>query len=95
MNEGLPGAELVEQGLRDLRAGRITEAALLLLVAGPRLRGLGVPIDEQPALRPYEHRLYSLVEERLGTGAHSYYNSLIRRIVSYARARQGVGLLES
>jgi hypothetical protein len=27
-----------------------------------------------------------LLEERLGNGAHSYYNSLIRRIVSFAHA---------
>src|SRR6266568_672727 len=30
--------------------------------------------------------LYAHFEERLGNGAHSYYNSLIRRIVSYAHA---------
>jgi hypothetical protein len=26
------------------------------------------------------------LEQRLGAAAHSYYNSLIRRIVSFARA---------
>ena len=36
--------------------------------------------------RPYEHQLYARLAERLGTAAHSHYNGLIRRIVSYAHA---------
>lgn len=44
-------------------------------------------VPESPDLpRPYEHRLYELIEKRLGDEAQSYYNSLIRRIVSYARS---------
>lgn len=82
----LPGEELVQQGLTDLAANQTTECALLVMVASPRLRRLGVEIPERPFPKPYEHQLYALLEERLGTGAHSYYNSLIRRIVSYARA---------
>ena len=83
----LPGEDLVNEGLNDLKEGRDTEAALLLLVAGPRLRSLGVPVPDQDSPRPFEHLLYEKIEDRLGSGAHSYYNSLIRRIVSYARAR--------
>ena len=41
----LPGSELVEQGLADLAAGRETEAALLLEIAAPRLRRVGVGVD--------------------------------------------------
>ena len=82
----LPGEDLVTQGLADLAKGILTESALLILVAGPRLRGLGIDVPERSIEGPYEHALYSLIEERLGTGAHSYYNSLIRRIVSYAHA---------
>ncbi|PWU13921.1 MAG: hypothetical protein C5B50_18230 [Verrucomicrobia bacterium] len=82
----LPGAELVEQGLRDLADGRETECSLLLLVAAPRLRALGIQVPNLDVPRPFEHRLYELLEARLGAGAHSYYNSLIRRIVSYAHA---------
>lgn len=83
---GLPGGELVRQGMDDLAQDRMTEAALLLLIAAPRLRALGVPIPDKPLPLPVEHELYSRLEERLGAGAHSYYNSLIRRIVSYAHA---------
>jgi hypothetical protein len=82
----LPGEDLVTQGLTDLAKGVLSESALLVLVAGPRLRGLGIQVPEWKLSEPYEHALYSLIEERLGAGAHSYYNSLIRRIVSYAHA---------
>jgi len=82
----LPGEDLVTQGLADLAKGILSESALLVLVAGPRLRGLGIDVPERSIDGPYEHALYSLIEERLGKGAHSYYNSLLRRIVSYAHA---------
>ncbi len=82
----LPGEDLVTQGLKDLKEGRESEASLLLLVAGPRLRSLGIAVPARTSPRPFEHLLYELIEDRLGKGAHSYYNSLIRRIVSYARA---------
>jgi hypothetical protein len=82
----LPGEELVQQGLADLSENRETECSLLLLIAAPRLRRLGIQIPDRPSPRPYEHQLYARLDQRLGNAAHSYYNSLIRRIVSYARA---------
>jgi hypothetical protein len=83
--EGLPGAELVIEGLDDLGNGRITECSLLLLVAAPRLRALGIDIPVCPEIeRPVEHRLYEHLEHTHGEGAHSRYNSLIRRIVSFS-----------
>jgi hypothetical protein len=81
-----PGEELIRQGLIDLAGDRMTDCALLVLIAGPRLRRLGLEIPESQFPRPFEHQLYARLEERLGPGAHSSYNSLIRRIVSYARA---------
>ena len=82
----LPGEELVQEGLSDLSQNRETDCSLLLLIAAPRLRRLGIQIPERPSPSPYEHQLYARLDQRLGTAAHSYYNSLIRRIVSYARA---------
>jgi hypothetical protein len=82
----LPGEDLVEQGLADLAEGRLTDCSLLVLIAGPRLRELGIVVPDRRLDRPYEHELYDRLEQRLGTAAHSYYNSLIRRIVSYAHA---------
>jgi hypothetical protein len=83
---GLPGVELVEKGLADIRSERVTEFALLLQVAGPRLRALGIEIPRLALTLPFEHRLYELLEEKCGADAHSQYNALIRRIVSFARA---------
>src|SRR5438874_7487581 len=82
----LPGEELVQEGLADLARGKISDCALLVVIASPRLKSLGLEIPRIDLPGPHEHRLYERLEERLGSGAHSYYNSLIRRIVSFARA---------
>jgi hypothetical protein len=81
---GLPGAELVEQGLADLKARRETEAALLVSIGAPRLAQLGIALPR--VLPDAEHRLYALLSEREGDAAHSRYNALIRRLVSFERA---------
>src|SRR4051794_19689075 len=86
LESSLPGADLVKQGLADLKGGRVSDFALLLLAAGPSLRNVGLDIPERSTDRPYHHLLYERQEDRLGEGAHSYYNSLMRRIVSYTRA---------
>ncbi len=38
MDAVLPGEDLIEAGLEDLRAGRDTIAALLVAIGSPRLR---------------------------------------------------------
>lgn len=81
---GLPGGELVEEGLADLAAGRESVPALLVSIGAPRLRQLGVPI-EAPFPGP-EHRLYLRLREDDPDGAHSRYNALLRRLVSFERA---------
>ncbi|MGH7973465.1 MAG: hypothetical protein ACREIC_32515 [Limisphaerales bacterium] len=87
LGEGLlPGEELARRGIDDLEKNLVTDYSLLVLIAAPRLRFLGIQVPDREFQRPYEHSLYSRVEQRLGTDAHSYYNSLIRRIVSYSRA---------
>jgi hypothetical protein len=84
---GLPGADLVLTGLPELQQEEPTECALLVLIASPRLRRLGFQIPERPDIaRPYEHRLYELLERDHGAGAYSRYNSLLRRIVSFSQA---------
>jgi len=80
----LPGQDLVEQGLADLAGKRTTDNSLLLLIAAPRLRRLGFEIPAAPSPVPPEHQLYDRLAARLGTAAHSHYNALIRRIVSFA-----------
>ena len=82
----LPGEDLVKQGLSDLEGDEVSDFSLLVLIAAPRLKRLGIKIPDRQAAGPYEHQLYARLAERCGAGAHSQYNSLIRRVVSYARA---------
>lgn len=84
MDAALPGAELVERGLDDLRHGRVTAESLLVSIGAPRLRlsGLEVP---SPLADP-EHRLYALLAEEDSDAAHGRYNALVRRLVSFERA---------
>jgi hypothetical protein len=82
----LPGGDLVADGLADLRAGRETPAALLVMMASARLRALGFEVPVSAAGEAF-HRLYELLE-RDGPGAHSRYNALVRRMVSFARAAE-------
>lgn len=80
----LPGEDLVNQGIRDLRARRETPEALLVSIGSPRLRMLGVDVPT-PFARP-EHRLYAMLAADDADAAHARYNALIRRLVSYERA---------
>jgi hypothetical protein len=81
-----PGHELVSAGLSDLAAGRESESSLLVAMAAPRLRRLGFEVPAGGPKRP-SHRLYELLTET-NQGAHSSYNALIGRIVSFARAAE-------
>jgi hypothetical protein len=89
MQNGLPGADLIEAGLNDLRAGRETVAALLVAIGAPRLRTLGLEISDNLPDNP-EHRLYDLLARDDSDSAHSRYNAFIRRLVSYERAAECV-----
>lgn len=82
----LPGADLVNEGIADLAAGRETEPALLVSVVAPRLRAIGIDVPPGASVRP-EHRLYEVISED-HAGAHSRYNALLRRMVSFARAAE-------
>jgi hypothetical protein len=82
----LPGAELIEQGLVDLRSGTQSAEALLVSIGAPRLRTIGIPVPD-PISSP-EHKLYALLGEEKGNGAHSAYNALVRRLVRFERAAE-------
>jgi hypothetical protein len=89
MNDALPGNELIESGVEDLREGRETVAALLVAVGAPRLKRLGINLPDSLPENP-EHRLYDLLEREGSDSAHSRYNALIRRLVSFERAAECV-----
>jgi hypothetical protein len=85
--DGAPGADLVASGLEDLAAGRETVAALVVSMARTRLRAVGIDVPTGPAERP-SHRLYDLLAQEDPRAAHSRYNALVRRLVSFARAAE-------
>jgi hypothetical protein len=80
----LPGADLVERGAADLSAERESIEALLVSIGAPRLRSVGIELPT-PIASP-EHKLYALLAAEKGDAAHSAYNALIRRLVSFERA---------
>lgn len=91
MEPSLPGAELIERGLADLARGAESVEALLVSIGARRLGALGLPVD-----RPFpdpERRLYERLAAEDSDTAHSRYNALIRRLVSYERAAECVNRL--
>lgn len=94
MNDGLPGADLIEAGLKDLREGRETIAALLVAIGAPRLRCLRLDVAQSNWECP-EHRLYDLLAKDDSDSAHSRYNALVRGFDKYLKSeelKQGITL---
>jgi len=81
----LPGEDLIKEGLHDPVEGGETVAFLLVEIGAPRLRcaGIAVPVSIS---KPPEHRLYRRLAADNSDSAHSRYDALIRRLVSYERA---------
>ena len=91
ISDALPGADLIREGLRDLERGVESVPALLVLVGAPRLRGLGIEVTDPFERTDFaEHRLYDLLAADEPDSAHSRYNALIRRLVSFERAAECV-----
>jgi hypothetical protein len=82
--ETLPGANLVKRGAEDLGDSRESAEALLVSIGAPRLRSLGIELSS-PIASP-EHKLYLLLAHEKGDAAHSAYNALLRRLVSFEQA---------
>lgn len=83
--ERLPGGDLVARGLHDLRERKDSVEALLVAIGAPRLRKLGFDVPDRP---DPEHRLYRLLARHAPDDAHSRYNALLRRLVSFERAAE-------
>lgn len=87
MNGMKPGEELIDRGIADLAARLETVPSLVVSIGATRLRRAGVPVPPNTFDNP-EHRLYRMLAAENEDGAHSKYNSLIRRLVSYERAAE-------
>ena len=88
MDSALPGADLIDRGLSDLEEGVVSVEALLVSIGAPRLRRVGIPVDT--FINEPERKLYDLLAAEHTDSAHSRYNALIRRLVSFERAAECV-----
>ncbi len=90
---GLPGEELVRTGQLDLAAGDVTIAAMLVSVAGDRLRSLGLDLPAAPAsaapTRQRELMLYELLLAAQVDDPYARYNALLRELDSFLEAAEG------
>ena len=82
----LPGDDLIQSGLADLARGKESVPALLVSIGAPRLQRLGIALPR--TLPSPERRLYAVLAESDPDAAHSRYNALIRRLVSFERAAE-------
>jgi len=87
--DALPGADLVEEGLAHLKRGVVSVPSLLVSIGAPRLRELGFEVGA--SLEDPERRLYARIAAEGPDAAHSRYNALVRRLVSFERAAAACG----
>jgi hypothetical protein len=83
---GLPGGNMIDQGLEDLANERETPESLMVALAAPRLAREGVPIPRTPRISDADHRLYRLLEHQDGDLAHARYLARLRLLESFADA---------
>lgn len=86
MEGGLPGEDLIRRGVEDLERGVESVEAMLVSIGASRLARLGFAISS-PIPSP-EHRLFELLRADDPDAAHSRYNALVRRLVSFERAAE-------
>lgn len=60
----LPGSELIETGVADLKAGVVSIESLLVSIAAPGLRDAGLAVDH--TIPDAELQLYALLSARDG-----------------------------
>ena len=88
--ETFPGRDLIKKGLADLGDGRETIESLLVSIGAPRLASAGVSVPARTFPDP-ERRLYDRLAAEDSNSAHSRYNALVRRLVSFENVIECVG----
>jgi len=84
--QGLPGAELIREGVHDVIGERITIPALVVSIARARLTRVGVVPNAAPVMADEpERELYRLLRPESGD-AYSRYNALVRELTSFLSA---------
>ena len=82
---GLPGEDLILKGIEDLRMSHCTEESCLVRIASNRLERAGLQISPTVSPKNAELDLYHLLSHH-GNNAHSKYNALISRLISFEQA---------
>lgn len=83
--DGLPGAGLVREGLRDHLSKRHTVPSCLVRMARRRLARAGLMEPSPQHDIDAELDLYRLLAQH-GNQAHSRYNALVRELTSFEHA---------
>lgn len=86
---GLPAADRVQRGIRDLNAGRGTLEALWVSAATHRLRSLGLHIREDALLHAEPELAFYQALGQEYEDPYSWYNSLRRELDSFLSALEG------
>jgi hypothetical protein len=82
--KGLPGEEIIRQGLEDHDVGKKTPYSVAVLIASPRLREAGLlEITDEGTTDP-EIDLYRLMQTE--EEAYSRYRSLLKEVISFENA---------
>jgi hypothetical protein len=85
--DAYPGGDILDPGLDAYAKGEVSDGSLLVSIVLPRLRIHGWALEPRaPALESPHEKLYARLAERVGDGAHSAYNALIRRATSFCAA---------
>lgn len=85
--KGLPNSEIIEQGMKDLQSSLLTVSSLLVCIGKPRLElaGLKIPAMQNAPPNP-ELLLFEMIAKGQELDHYSYYNSLIRGLISFEKA---------
>jgi hypothetical protein len=81
---GLPGEDLIRQGLEDHSQKKRTLFSLLVVIAGPRLVEAGLLQSYEQESVEAEILLYQLLQK--GGDAFSRYQSLLKELISFENA---------
>lgn len=88
--DDLPGASDVMKGLSDVRSGQRSIEALLVGIAEPRFRALGLWEPAWPSLGSgLEIELYRALGNSAEPDPYSAYNARLRELSSFIRALEG------
>jgi len=84
----LPGAELIEAGLADLRVGQLSPIALAICALRKRLVAVGLDVAPATLTDFPELLMYRALGNAGESNPHSAMNAILRRLDAYASAAE-------